>query len=81
MNQGFIWLILIAVINSLISVYYYLRVVIYMYKKPVVEEAEFSPMELPAKVALTVCVYAVLHLGILPGNFIILAEEAISALF
>ncbi|MCH8304604.1 MAG: NADH-quinone oxidoreductase subunit N [Candidatus Marinimicrobia bacterium] len=80
-SQGFIWLILIAVINSLISVYYYLRVVIYMYMKPVVEETEFSPMELPAKVALTVCVYAVLHLGILPGNFITLAEEAISALF
>ena len=81
MNQGFIWLILIAVINSLISVYYYLRVVIYMYMKPVEEETEFPPMELPAKVALTVCVYAVLHLGILPGNFITIAEEAVSALF
>ena len=80
-NQGFIWLIVIAVLNSLISVYYYLRVVIYMYMKPLEEEIEFSPMELPTKVALTVCVYAVLHLGVLPGNFITLAREAVSALF
>ena len=80
-NQGFVWLIVIAVLNSLISVYYYLRVVIYMYMKPLEEEIEFSPMELPAKVALTVCVYAVLHLGVLPGNFITLAREAVSAIF
>ncbi|MCH7495726.1 MAG: NADH-quinone oxidoreductase subunit N [Candidatus Marinimicrobia bacterium] len=80
-NQGFVWLILIAVINSLISIYYYLRVIIYMFMKPVGEEIEISSMELPTKVALTVCVYAVLHLGILPGNFITLAKEAVSALF
>ena len=52
-----------------------------MFMKPAGEEAEFLPMELPTKVALTVCVYAVLHLGILPGNFITLAKEAVSALF
>ena len=80
-NQGFIWLILIAVINSVISVYYYLRVVIFMFMKPAEEQAEFTLMELPAKVALAVSVYAVLHLGILPGNFITLAKEAVSALY
>ena len=80
-NQGFVWLILIAVINSLISIYYYIRVIIYMFMKPVEEETEISSMELPTKVALTVCVYAVLYLGVLPGNFITLAKEAVSALF
>ena len=80
-NQGFVWLILIAVINSLISISYYIRVIIYMFMKPVEEETEISSMELPTKVALTVCVYAVLYLGVLPGNFITLAKEAVSALF
>jgi len=80
-NEGFIWLIVIAVLNSLISVYYYLRVVVYMYMKPDEGEVEHVPISYPARLGLLLCVYAVFHIGILPSSFIRMAENAVSSLF
>jgi len=80
-NEGFIWLIVIAVLNSLISVYYYLRVVVNMYMKPVEAEVEHLPVSYSARLGLILCVYAVIHIGILPSSFIRMAENAVSSLF
>ncbi|MDY6820583.1 MAG: NADH-quinone oxidoreductase subunit N [Deferribacterota bacterium] len=41
-KAGFLWLAIIAIINSAIGCYYYIRVVYYMYFKDVEREAEIS---------------------------------------
>ena len=81
MNEGFIWLIVIAVLNSLISVYYYLRVVVNMYMKPGETEVEHLPVGSSAGLVLLICVYAIIHIGIFPSLFIRMAENGISSLF
>jgi len=80
-NEGFIWLIVIAVLNSLISVYYYLRVIVNMYMKQSGSDVEILPVKRSAGFGLLICAYAVIHIGIFPSSFINMAENAISSLF
>jgi len=80
-NEGFIWLIVIAVLNSLISVYYYLRVIVNMYMKQSDTDVEILPVKRSAGFGLLICAYAVIHIGIFPSSFINMAENAISSLF
>ena len=67
--QGHIPLVVIAVINSLISVYYYLRVVVVMFM--IDTETEYKPVTYPAFlfVALVVSVMGVFALGLFPETF------------
>jgi NADH-quinone oxidoreductase subunit N len=65
-KDGLLWLVIIAVINSVISAYYYLRVVKVMwFSEPV--SAEIIPSSAAPKVALVICCLGVLLLGIIPG--------------
>lgn len=65
-NANLVVLVVIAVLASVVSAYYYLRIVVYMYMKPQINEARvgFSPMMV---VVLVVCALGVLKLGLLPG--------------
>jgi len=70
-----LWLVIIAVINSVISAYYYLRVVKVMwFNEPV--SAEKVPAALAPKVALAICCLGILLLGIIPGLLMKVAENA-----
>jgi NADH-quinone oxidoreductase subunit N len=70
-QQGFAWLAIIGIINSILSVYYYLRVVVTMYmKEPKTDWAGVSGLGL-TRIAATICVVAVLWAGI--GSFNLLA--------
>jgi len=75
-NAGYTWLVVIAVIFSAISAYFYLRVVIYMYmrepKETVVLTTSFSN-----GVALGITTVAVLFIGILPSFLLDLARAAV----
>ena len=64
-DQGFIWLAVVAVVNSAISLYYYLRVVVFMFFK---EETAGSEIVIgPAMAAtLTVAVVGTILFGIYP---------------
>ncbi|MFC1912627.1 NADH-quinone oxidoreductase subunit N [Chloroflexota bacterium] len=74
-NQGLLWLVIIAVINSVISAYYYLRVVKVMWLgEPTSEEK--IPSSGALKVALSLSCLGVLLLGIIPGSAMKLAEFA-----
>ena len=67
---GFIGLTVIAVLNSMVSVYYYLRVIYLMVMK---EEWEAGPrIAVPAGVAilLAFCFLLILWLGLFPGGLI-----------
>jgi NADH-quinone oxidoreductase subunit N len=78
-QAGLIWLVAFGVINSVISIYYYLRVVFAMYVRDGVTE----PMHVdrPASVALAITTAGVLVLGIVPEVAMAAAARAASALF
>ncbi len=64
--KGYIWLVIIAVLNTLVSVYYYLRLVVNMYMRE--EEEVLRPVTGIMVVGLIVLlVAAVLLFGIAPG--------------
>lgn len=64
-KAGFTWLVVIAVIFTVISAYYYLRIVMYMYMKdPVKLSNPNGSREL--EIAILVCTIGVVFLGILP---------------
>jgi NADH-quinone oxidoreductase subunit N len=64
-DAGYVWLAVIAVLNSAISLYYYIRVVVFMYLKK--ETLGSEPSAGPAlRLALGVAIAATLVLGIYP---------------
>ncbi|MFC1949834.1 NADH-quinone oxidoreductase subunit N [Chloroflexota bacterium] len=74
-QNGLLWLVIIAVLNSVISAYYYLRVVKVMwFGEPASEEKVSSSLAL--RLALLISAVGVLLLGILPGYIMGLAESA-----
>jgi len=74
-QHGLLWLVVIAVINSVISAYYYLRVVKVMWLgQPVSEEK--VPSSGALRLALSLSCLGVLLLGIVPGLVMRLAEIA-----
>jgi len=76
-QHNLLWLVIIAVINSVISAYYYLRVVKVMWLgEPASEEKVPSSGALRAALALS-CL-GVLLLGVIPGFAMKLAEMAAS---
>ncbi len=80
-NEVFIWLIIIAVLNSLVSVYYYIRVIIYMYMKEGEGDAEPVVVSNGVRAALGVCAFGLVYLGVMPARFIEIAKSAAATLF
>jgi NADH-quinone oxidoreductase subunit N len=74
-QHGLLWLVVIAVINSVISAYYYLRVVKVLWLgEPASEEK--VPSSGALRLALSLSCLGVLLLGITPGYIMKLAELA-----
>jgi len=67
-ESDLIWLVLVAVVNSAASLYYYAQVIHDMYMAPPEVEAA-APWVPSLAVSLTVCVAGVLLLGVLSGFF------------
>lgn len=79
LSGEWVWLIFLAVINSAISLYYYARVVKYMY----VDEGETSErikVPVPFMIAILICLVAVIGIGLFPEPLISLCESAAAAL-
>ncbi len=84
-QAGLAWLAIVGVINSVISAYYYLRVVAYMYMRPapVAPEASGpapSPVSPALQVGLGLAAAAVVVLGLWPGPVLALARIAAASL-
>ena len=76
-QHNLLWLVVIAVINSVISAYYYLRVVKVMWLgEPASEEK--VPSSGALRVALALSCLGVLLLGVIPGSVMRLTEMAAS---
>jgi len=63
------WLVVIGVLSSVISIYYYLRIVVAMYFRDPLRPLEPTDAA-STRAALVLTAFAVLLLGILPGTFI-----------
>lgn len=76
-NAGYVWPVVIAVVFSAISAYFYLRIVMYMYMKEPKEEIRLTPS--PAiGIVLLIAVLTLLGIGIYPAPLLELARAAIS---
>jgi NADH-quinone oxidoreductase subunit N len=74
-DAGYVWLAVIGVLNSAISLYYYIRIVVFMYLRPQVSGSD--PRTSPALTcALTVAVVATLVLGVYPRLLFDAAEAS-----
>ncbi len=75
-NAGYTWLVVVAVVFSAISAYFYLRIIMYMYmrepKTTVTLTTSFSN-----GVALAITAVAVLVIGIMPAQLLEFAKAAI----
>jgi NADH-quinone oxidoreductase subunit N len=76
-DYGLIWLVIIAVINTVISAYYYLRVVRVMYLGTPLSE-EKVPSSAALRAALSFACIGVLLLGVYPWVLLRIAEVAVS---
>lgn len=79
-DSGFYTLTIVAFINSVIGVYYYLRVLVFMYMR---EPAAGAPIAIPMRsgyvtAALVLSAILVLVLGITPGTSLDMAVKAAS---
>jgi NADH-quinone oxidoreductase subunit N len=80
-KSGYTGLAVIGVLNSVVAVYYYLRVTVAMYMKEPEEATTgaeishiiFSPT---AVIALLISAYGVLQMGILPSSYIKLIQQS-----
>ena len=79
LQQGLAWLVVIAVLNSAVSAYYYLGVVKSMYLGQPSAGGGVSA-SWPVSLALALCSVGVLVMGIFPTAFLRLAEAAVRML-
>ena len=70
LNQGFYALVVVAVLNTAVSAYYYLRLIIVMFFRE--RTTEWTAPRVPASVALAIIitVAGVLYLGLFPNTII-----------
>jgi NADH:ubiquinone oxidoreductase subunit 2 (chain N) len=79
-QEGHYWLAVIGVLTSVVSVFFYLRIVVMMY---MTEGPETMRPRIPvaAMAGLGIAVIAVFYLGILPTRVLDLALDSISTIF
>jgi NADH-quinone oxidoreductase subunit N len=78
-DSGYIWLAVIGVLNSAISLYYYLRLVVFMYLKK--ETSGSEPKASPAlALTLAAAIFATLLLGVYPRLLFEVADRSAHAL-
>lgn len=76
-QAGFLSLALIGILTSLISVYYYLRVVVFMFMKPGEKELQVNPW---VGLVIAVTAIAVIAMALYPGVFVAWANQAVMLL-
>ena len=80
-QEGHYWLAIIGVLTSVVSVFFYLRIVVMMYMMPGDRPGGVPAMPGIAGAALVASALLVLYLGILPARILDLAAASISTIF
>ena len=71
------WLAVIGVLNSVVAVYYYLRVIMTMYfREPAGElrRPDFSPAY---SIVIIISLWALFHMGLFPRDFLLIARKSV----
>lgn len=76
-KAGYIWLAVIGVLNSAVSLYYYLRIMVAMYFKEPTEDFAWVKLHPAVLVAIVISVIGVFYLGIIPGGLMGMAKLAL----
>ncbi len=80
-QKGLYWLVVLAVVNSAIAAYYYIRIVVLMYmREPSAEEEGSVGTPFSEATVIGVSVLGTLILGVFPGLFMRWAETATAAI-
>lgn len=74
-DAGHILLAVVGVLATIISVYYYLKVIVLMYMHPLPEGKVFTT-DTNTELCVTLCLAFVLVIGILPANYLAMAIRA-----
>jgi NADH-quinone oxidoreductase subunit N len=80
-SAGYNWLAVIGVLTSVVSVFFYLRIVVMMYMTPSDNPARFPAVPRMAAAALIISAILVFYLGILPTRILDLARASIATIF
>ena len=75
-KAGYVWLAVLGVLNSAVSLYYYLRIMVQMYFKDPQEDFAWVKLNMPTVVSIIISLAGVLYLGIVPGTLMQLAKLA-----
>jgi len=79
-DANYVWLAVLGVLNSAISLYYYLRVVVTLYmSEPETDELPL-PLSPATTVVLVISMLGVLYLGLAPGRLLALVQSLASSL-
>lgn len=76
-QAGHIWLVIIGAVNTAISAFYYLRVVVTMYMREPEEALEFSPYSSTLVIGLIIAAIGVLFIGVLPSFMLGPAQNSV----
>ena len=79
-EPGCYWLIAVAIIGVVISLYYYLGVVRAVYWSKGEPDARNIQVTLPIRVALYGCIAAMFYLGLFPNRMVDIAMQAVAGL-
>jgi NADH-quinone oxidoreductase subunit N len=74
-DNQLLWLVVVAVLNSVVSVYYYLRIVMVMYFREA--SREHRPLRSAAMtISLVISALFVIEMGLLPSTWLDMATKA-----
>lgn len=83
-QAGYVWLVIVGIVNSIIGVYYYLNVLkfVYLYRMPGEDEEKHPvPLTRPYAIALTVLAIGVILIGTVFAPFFSWSDAAALMLF
>lgn len=81
LESGAITIAVIGILTSIVSVFYYLRVVYYMYMREADEATPLTAAGIFSNSAVAIAAVAIMVIGILPGPFLDAARTAAQSLF
>ena len=79
-EQGYIVLTVVAVLNSLVSLYYYLRPIVFMYMQESKADGPARPLEPFLLAGLVLAIIGTIQLGLSPARWLDLAQAAAQSL-
>lgn len=80
-RAGYVGLALIGVVTSIVSVFFYLRVIVNMYMAEERRRLELPRLDVSAVAVLAIAVVAIFYLGILPTRALAWAASAAATIF